>query len=111
MQDVQPYAYALRSLSSIEQQYAQIEREMLAIVFSSEKFKQFLYGCKVKIETNHKSIESIMKMSLLNAPKKNTTNELQVQKCHLGVRIKLTDVSGRHLELPECGNEEQTVGV
>ena len=36
MQDGQPIAYASSSLSPTEQQYAQIEKEMLAIIFGTE---------------------------------------------------------------------------
>ncbi|KAK3706239.1 hypothetical protein QZH41_000395, partial [Actinostola sp. cb2023] len=39
MQRGQPVAYASRSLTQTEQQYAQIEKEMLAIVFGAQKFE------------------------------------------------------------------------
>ena len=42
MQDSQPIAYESRSLTNTEQQYAQIEKEMLAIVFGIEKFEQYV---------------------------------------------------------------------
>ena len=56
MQDGQPIAYESRSLTNAEQQYAQIEKEMLAIVFGTEKFEQYVYGRRVKVETDHKPI-------------------------------------------------------
>ena len=43
-QDGHPVAYASRALSDTQQQYAQIEKELLAIVFACEKFHQFIYG-------------------------------------------------------------------
>ena len=73
MQNGQPIAYASRSLTNTEQQYAQIEKEMLAIVFGTEKFEQYIYGRRVKVETDHKPIESIMTKNLLSAP--NDCNE------------------------------------
>ena len=39
-----PIAYASRSLSDTETRYAQIEREMLAMVFGLEKFHHYVYG-------------------------------------------------------------------
>ena len=41
-QNGQPVDFASRSLSQTERQYGQIEKECLAIVFSCEKFSQYL---------------------------------------------------------------------
>ena len=70
MQDGKLIAYALQSLSSTKQQNAQIEKEMLAIVFGAEKFEQYVYGWRVKVETDHKPIESIIKKNLLSTLKR-----------------------------------------
>ena len=43
LQDGQPVAFASRSLSSGERQYAQIEKECLAIVFAFSRFNQCLH--------------------------------------------------------------------
>ena len=88
MQDGQPVAYASRSLTNAEQHYAQIEKEMLAIVFGTEKFEQYIYGRRVKVETDHKPIESIMKKNLLSAPKRLQRMMLRLQKYHLEVTYK-----------------------
>lgn len=69
MQGGQPLAYASRSLTETEQQYAQIEKEMFPIVFGTERFEQYVYGHKVRVETDHKPLESILK-SILSAPKR-----------------------------------------
>ena len=59
MQDGQPIAYASRSMTETETNYAQIEKEMLAIVFAVERFEQYVYGCPVLVQTDHKPLESI----------------------------------------------------
>ena len=43
MQKGKPVAYASRAMTSAEQNYAQIEKEMLAISFATIKFHQYVY--------------------------------------------------------------------
>jgi hypothetical protein len=54
LQEGAPVAYASRSLSNTQKCYAQIEKEMLAIVYGAKKFHQYIYGKKVVVETDHK---------------------------------------------------------
>ena len=52
-----------------QQNYAQIEKEMLAIVFGSECFHDYLYGqSNVHVETDHKPLEAILKKPIHQAP-------------------------------------------
>jgi hypothetical protein len=54
MQDGLPVAYGSKALSTSECAYAQIEKELLAIVFSLKKFHTYIYGRhNVTVETNH----------------------------------------------------------
>ncbi|XP_022164853.1 uncharacterized protein K02A2.6-like, partial [Myzus persicae] len=57
-------SYASRSLNNAEKQYAQIEKEMLAISFACDKFHTFIYGRKVVVQSDHKPLESIFKKDL-----------------------------------------------
>ena len=43
LQQGQPVAFASRALTDTEQNYVQIEKEMLAIVYGCERFEQYLY--------------------------------------------------------------------
>ena len=43
LQDEHPVAYASRSLTQSEQNYAQIKKEMLAITFGCERFHEYIY--------------------------------------------------------------------
>ena len=47
--NLQPVAFALKSLSGAEQNYANIERELLVVVFSLETFKHFTSGRQMNI--------------------------------------------------------------
>lgn len=69
LQNGQPVAFVSRSLSQTERQYAQIEKECLAIVFSCERFRQYLAGReKITVESDHKPLLSIFQKSILSAP-------------------------------------------
>ena len=55
-----PVAYASKSLSETETRYAQIEKEALAIVWSCEKFSDYILGSKFDIETDHKPLVPLL---------------------------------------------------
>lgn len=97
LQNGQPVAYASRSLTSMEQQYAQIEKETLAIVFGTQKFDQYVYGRKTKVQTDHKPLESIFKKSILSAPKRLQRMMLRLQRYDLDVSYK----KGAHMYLAD----------
>ena len=56
----QPSCKEVDRLHIRAERYAQIENEMLAIVFSLKKFHQYTYGRHVKIQSDHKPLESIL---------------------------------------------------
>ena len=69
MQNGQPVAYASRALTPTEVQYAQIEKELLAMVFACTRFDSYIYGREqVNVETDHKPLESIALKPLNSAP-------------------------------------------
>ena len=86
--DGNPVAYASRALTPTETNCAQIERELLAIFFGVERFEGYVYGRKTFIDTDHKPLESIMKKSLLSAPKRLQRMLLRLQKFYLEVSYR-----------------------
>jgi hypothetical protein len=86
LQGSQPVAYASRALNRAECNYAQIEKEMLAIVFSATKFHQYIYGNTVTVETDHKPLESLFKKALCKAPQRIQRMMLKVQQYDLKVK-------------------------
>ena len=55
-----PVAYAFRTLSKSECNYAQLEKEALSLVFGVKKFHKFLYGREFTLYTNHKPLTAIL---------------------------------------------------
>ena len=80
LQDGKPIAYASKSLSETEINYAQIEKELFAIVFGCKRFHQYLYGRQFVVESDHKPLESIIKKPLAAAPPRLQRMILQLQK-------------------------------
>ena len=116
MQDGHPVAYASRSLTPTEVQYAQIEKELLAIVFAMEKFETYLYGRKVLVESDHKPLEAIFKKSLLSAPKRLQRMLLRLQRYEFEVSYKrgpsllMADpLSRAYLSLKEAPEDQEDV--
>ncbi len=98
MQDGQPIAYASRALSEAEKRYAQIEKELLAVVYGLEKFHQYTYGRTVTVQSDHKPLEVIVKKELHKTPIKRLQRML--------LRVQLYDVrivyrKGKQMELAD----------
>ena len=67
LQEGQVVAYASRALVGPELHYAQLEKELLAVVFATNKFHQYIYGKEIDAQTDHKPLEVIMKKPIGNA--------------------------------------------
>ena len=87
-QDGKPIAFASRSLNQAERNYAQIEKEMLAVLFGLEKFHYYTFGRHVNVITDHKPLEAIVKKPLSKAPKRLQSLLLKSQKYDYTVTYK-----------------------
>lgn len=68
LQDGEPVAYASRTLTQTEVRYAQIEKELLAVVFARCKFYDYIYGKPAVIETDHHPLVTIPNKSFHTVP-------------------------------------------
>ena len=64
LQDGHPLEFASRSLKPAERNWAQIEKEALAVLYRLERFDQYTYGRPVIVENDHKPLETILKLEL-----------------------------------------------
>ncbi|PFX20595.1 Tenascin-R [Stylophora pistillata] len=86
MQQNQPVAYASRAMSSSEINYAQIEKELLAIVYGCERFNMYTYGAEIEVLSDHKSLEIIFKKPLFKVPPRLQRMRLRLQRYNLKER-------------------------
>jgi transposase InsO family protein len=91
-------AYASRALTPTEQNYAQIEKEALAVVFGCSKFHKLIYGKHdVTIESDHQPLETIIQKPLHKAPPRVQRMLLKLQP----YTFKLIHVKGKDIGLAD----------
>ena len=99
LQKGQPVPYASRALTPTEIKYAQIEKELFAIVFACERFKAYMFGHDlVNMETDQKPLEAIVLNPLHAAPLHRML--LRLQKFNLQIKYQKgdTDVPSRYAQ-------------
>ena len=79
LQEGEPIAYASKSLTDTETRYANIERELLAIVFACQWFNTYVLGRPFTVESDHKPLEMIHQKSLASTPPRLQRMLLQLQ--------------------------------
>ena len=88
LQDGRPIAYTSRALTPTEKRYAQLEKEMLAIVHSCKKFHYYIFGKPTTVESDHKPLQAICAKPLLSAPMRLQAMLLRLQPYDLNVTYK-----------------------
>ena len=89
LQEGQPVAFASRALTPAEGRYAQIEKELLSVVFACERFDTYLFSQDiVHVITDHQPLETIFKKDLSSAPKRLQRMLLRLQRYNLDVKYQ-----------------------
>ena len=114
LQEGKPIAFASRSLTDAETRYANIERELLTVLFGLERFHQYTYGRDVTVQSDHKPLEAIVRKSLGNFPPRLQRMLLRLQKYNFTLEYR----PGKDLTVPDMlsraslitNKEENSVG-
>jgi hypothetical protein len=86
LQNKLPIAYASKTLTQYQQNYAQIEKEMLTIVF---RFHDYIYGLQsIEIETDYKPLESLWKKPIHQAPARIHMMIMTIQRYQISVKCR-----------------------
>jgi hypothetical protein len=102
IQNEKPIAFASRALTDAERNYAQIEKELLAIVYGTTRFHQYTYGRSVTVETDHKPLEMTYQKPLSTAPRRLQKMVMGLQHYDLNIQYEkgsemyLADTVSRH---------------
>ena len=87
-QDNAVIGYASSTLTSTEKNYAQIEKELLAILFACIRFDQLIVGNQNTIvKTDHKPLINIFKKPLITAPRRLQRMLLNLQRYNLTIQF------------------------
>lgn len=81
-------AYASASLTRAQSSYAQIEKELFAILFGCVRFHQYIYGNKVNVETDHYPLLTLFDKPLYKIPSRLQRFMLRLQCYNLNVFYK-----------------------
>ena len=88
MQEGRPVAYGSRSLTETEQNWAQIEKELFPIVYGCDKFKHYVYGQEITVETDHKPLKAIFKKPIGQTPARLQRMLMSLQPYNINLKFK-----------------------
>ena len=92
-----PVAYGSRSLTSAEQNYCQLEKETLSILFACTKFHNYIYGRNFYVYNDHKPLKAIFTKPLARAPARIQRFLLRLQQYQFDMHY----IKGKHLYIPD----------
>lgn len=97
-QDGHPVAYASKTLTGTEQRYANIEKELYAVVFGCERFHMYSYGKPFVVESDHKPLEAIFQKPLYSCPPRLQRMMLRLQRYSVSLRY----IPGKYMTVSDA---------
>ncbi|CAG9089362.1 unnamed protein product [Plutella xylostella] len=108
LQGGRPVEFASLTLTDTQTRYAQIEKEMLAIVFACERFHQYIYGrSDITVQSDHKPLEALFKKSLISVPARIQRMMLRIQ-CYT---INVVYTPGKYMYIADTLSRAPTTDV
>ena len=100
LQDGGPVEYAAKALTGTQINYAQIKKELQAIVFGCERFHSYIYGREVTVETDHKPLNGVFNKQNSHGFTTNSRNDAEVTEVRLqaGLQARKRTVHCRYAE-------------
>ena len=77
-----------RASQTLRPGYANIERELLAIVFACQRFNTYVLGRPFTVESDHKPLEMIHQKSLASAPPDSSECSCSLQRYDVTIRYR-----------------------
>jgi transposase InsO family protein len=114
IQGGKPVRFLSKSLTQAEANYANIERELLAVLFACEKLHNYTFGRLITVNTDHKPLEAIFQKPISLAPARLQRMLLRLAKYNIQVKyvgakcVLLADTLSR-LVIP--GEDKEITGL
>ncbi|XP_052746701.1 uncharacterized protein K02A2.6-like [Bicyclus anynana] len=98
LQAGRPVEFASLTLTDTQVRYAQIEKEMLAIVFAVERFRQYLFGRQdIVVQSDHKPLEALCNKPLASVPCRLQRMMMRIQ----GYDLKIVYTPGKFMYIAD----------
>ena len=101
LQNGQPVSYSSVTLTDTQRRYVQIEKELLAAQFGRNRFRQYVYGQSVVVETDHKPLVGLLSKPIASSSLRIQRMRLQLQRfdyaliCKPGKELHIADALSR----------------
>ncbi len=79
-QNGQPIAYSSTTLTATQKRYFQIEKELLTVHFGLLRFRQYVYGQSVIVESDHKPLVGLLDKPIASCTPRIQRLRLQLQR-------------------------------
>lgn len=117
IQDGRVVAYASRSMTDTEQKYAQVEKELLSILFACQKFHYYIYGKRTTVQTDHKPLITIVNKEIHKVSPRMQRMLLKLFRYELhveylpGPKMLIADILSRNVENIGCQENDSDLDL